>query len=139
MANASTDDLRDRSTGDLMRQLAQETSTLVRQELQLAKAEAAQKGRKAGIGIGIMGAAGIAALLALGSLTAFLILALDGAMPAWLAALLVGAAYAVIAGVLALVGRERVQEAGRPVPEQTIESVKEDVEWAKSRTRSEET
>ena len=139
MADTNAQELRDRPIGELMKQLAQETSTLVRQELQLAKAETAEKGRKAGVGIGLMGGAGVAALLALGTLTAFLVLALDAAMPAWLAALLVGIAWAVVAGVLALLGRERVQEIGAPVPEQTIETVKEDVEWAKTRMRSDET
>src|SRR3712207_708366 len=93
-------DLRDRPIGELMKQLAEETSTLVRQELELAKAEMTQKGKKAGVGIGLMGMAGVAALLALGTLTAFLVLALDGVMPNWLAALIVGLAWAAIAGVL---------------------------------------
>ena len=139
MTQTDSHDLRDRPVGELLRQLAQETTTLVRQELELAKAEVSQKGKKAGLGIGILGAAGVVALLALGALTAFLILALDGAMPAWLAALIVGLVYAAIAGVLALVGRERVQEVGKPIPEQTVETVKEDVEWAKTQMQSDRT
>lgn len=83
--------------------------------------------------------AGVTGLLALGSLTAFLILALDGAMPNWLAALIVGLIWAAIAGLLYVRGKQRVEEAGSPVPEQTIESVKEDVQWAKHPTTSAKT
>lgn len=136
MATRTDNGLRERPIGELLKQLAQETSTLVRQELELAKAEMAEKGRRAGPGIGMVGAAGLVALLSLGALTAFFILALDGAMPNWLAALLVAAAYAVVAGVLYLRGKGRVEEAGKPIPEQTIETLKEDVEWAKTRTGS---
>lgn len=130
------DELRDRPIGELLKQLATETTTLVRQELELAKAEMREKAGKAGPGFGMWGAAGVTALLALGSLTAFLILALDSAMPNWLAALVVGLVYAAVAGVLYLRGKRRVEEAGSPVPEQTIETVKEDVQWAKHPTTS---
>ena len=136
MTQTDNQDLRDRPVGELLKQLAQETTTLVRQELELAKAEVSEKGKKAGLGIGILGAAGVVALLALGALTAFFILALDGVMPAWLAALIVALVYGAIAGVLALMGRERVQEVGKPIPEQTVETVKEDVEWAKTQMQS---
>lgn len=133
------DELRDRPIGELLKQLATETTTLVRQELELAKAEMREKAGKAGPGFGMWGAAGVTALLALGSLTAFLILALDSAMPNWLAALVVGLVYAAVAGVLYLRGKRRVEEAGSPVPEQTIETVKEDVQWAKHPTTSAKT
>src|SRR4051812_32703208 len=95
-----------------------------------------EKGRKAGPGIGMWGAAGVVALAALGALTAFFILLLDGAVPNWAAALIVAAVYGTIAGVLALQGRNKVKEATPPVPEQAVESVKEDVQWAKTRTQS---
>ena len=98
-----------------------------------------EKAGKAGAGAGMWGAAGVIALLGLGSLTAFLILALDGVMPNWLAALIVGIAYAAIAGVLYLRGKQRVEEAGSPVPEQTVETLKEDVQWAKHPTTSAKT
>ncbi len=124
-------DLREQSTGDLVKQLTQQVSTLVRQEVELAKVEMADKGKKAGVGIGMFGGAGVAALLGLGALTAFLILVLDLAMPAWAAALIVGVIWAAVAGVLALQGREKVKEVGTPLPEETTESVKEDVEWLK--------
>jgi hypothetical protein len=131
-----TDDLRDRPINELLKQLANETTTLVRQELELAKAEMREKAGKAGPGVGMWGAAGAVALLSAGALTAFLILALDGAMPNWLAALIVGLVYAGIAAVLYVTGKRRVEEAGSPVPEKTIESVKEDVQWAKHPTTS---
>ncbi len=132
-------DLRDRPVAELLKQLANETTTLVRQELELAKAEMREKAGKAGPGVGMWGAAGATGLLAAGALTAFLILALDGAMPNWLAALIVGLVYAAIAGVLYVTGKRRVEEAGSPVPNKTIESVKEDVQWAKHPTTSAKT
>ena len=132
-------ELRERSVGELLKQLANETTTLMRQELELAKAEMREKAGKAGPGFGMWGAAGAMALLALGSLTAFLILALDGAMPNWLAALIVGLVYAAIAGLLYLRGKRKVDEAGSPVPEQAIETLKEDVQWAKHPTTSAKT
>jgi uncharacterized membrane protein YqjE len=129
-------DLHERPIGELLKQLSQETTTLVKQELDLAKAEIAQKAQQAGKGVGMFGGAGVIGLLALGSFTAFLIMLLDGAMPNWAAALVVTAVYAAIAGVLALQGRNKVKEATPPVPEQAVESVKEDVQWAKTQTQS---
>jgi uncharacterized membrane protein YqjE len=136
VATSNDHELRERPVGELLKQLATETTTLVRQELELAKAEMREKAGKAGPGFGMWGAAGVAALLALGSLTAFLILALDGAMPNWLAALIVGLAYTAVSGFLYLRGKRRVEEAGSPVPEQTVETLKEDVQWAKHPTTS---
>lgn len=132
-------ELRERPVAELLKQLANETTTLVRQELDLAKSEMREKAGKVGKGAGMWGAAGVTALLALGSLTAFLILALDGVMPNWLAALIIGIAYAAIAGVLYLRGKQRVEEAGSAVPEQTVETLKEDVQWAKHPTTSAKT
>jgi hypothetical protein len=130
------EDLRDRSLGELLKRLSQETATLVRQELDLAKAEVAQKGKVAGAGAGLLGAAGVAGLAALGAFTAFLILVLSLLMPAWVAALIVTAIYGAIAAFLAIRGKTKIQEAKPPVPEQTVETVKEDVQWAKTRARS---
>ena len=127
---------RDNSIGDLVKDLAAETSTLVRQEIDLAKAEMTERGKRAGKGAGMLAAGAVVGLLALGALTAVLIAALDLAMPTWLAALIVTVVYAAIAGVLIQIGRKQVQEAAPPVPEETIDSVKEDVQWAKTRTRS---
>jgi uncharacterized membrane protein YqjE len=129
-------DLRDSSTGELVKQLSEQSSELVRQELELAKAELTEKGKRAGIGAGMFGAAGVAGLLALGALTACLILLLGKAMDEWVAALIVTIVYAAVAGVLALRGRDKVREGMPPAPEQTVESVKEDVQWAKTRARS---
>jgi uncharacterized membrane protein YqjE len=129
-------DLRDHSIGALVKDLASETSTLVRQEIDLAKAEMTERGKRAGKGAGMLAAGAVVALLALGALTAGVIAALDLAMATWLAALIVTVIYGVVAGVLAMTGRNQIREAAPPVPEQTIESVKEDVQWAKTRTRS---
>ena len=128
--------LRDRPVGELLKQLSEQTSTLVRQELDLAKAELTEKGKQAGLGAGMFGGAGLFAVLALGALTACAILALDTAVAGWLAALIVAAVYGAIAGVLALTGKTKVQQATPPVPEQAVGSVKEDVEWAKTKAKS---
>jgi len=137
MASPVQEALRQRSTGDLVKELSQQVTELVREEVALAKAEMAEKGRKAGPGAGMLGGAGVAALAALGALTAFLILVLDLAMPSWSAALIVTVLWGVVAGVLYLQGREKVREVGKPIPEKTVERVKEDVQWLKGRTKSE--
>ena len=126
-------DLRERGTGELVKQLSNQVSTLVRQEVELAKTETAEKGKKAGVGAGMFGGAGVAGLLMLSSLTAFLILVLALVIPAWASALLVTALWAAVAGVLALQGRNKLREMGGPVPEKTVETVKEDVQWLKNR------
>ena len=126
-------DLRDNSIGDLLKQLSEETSTLVKQELALARAELEQQGKRAGKGAGMLGGAGVAVLLMLGTLTATLIGVLDTAMAFWLAALIVTVLWTAVAGVLALQGRNEIQQATPPAP-QTVETVKEDVQWAKTRT-----
>jgi uncharacterized membrane protein YqjE len=133
---ASGADPRDQSIGELVKDLATETSTLVRQEIDLAKAEMTERGKQAGKGAGILGAAAVVGLLAAGALTACLIAALDLAMATWLAALVVTVVFGAIAAALAMTGRKQIQEAAPPVPEQAIDSVKEDVQWAKTRTRS---
>jgi Putative Actinobacterial Holin-X, holin superfamily III len=169
--------LRDESTGQLVKQLSGEVSTLVHQEMDLAKAllreeigraretlardvelakeELSEKGKHAGMGAGMFGGAAVAAVLALGTLTAFLILALDGVMDNWLAALIIGLVWAAVAAFLALRGRAELRKMGSPVPERAIdqiktdagnlasglkndaetsaESIKEDVQWAKTR------
>lgn len=125
--------LRDRGTGELVKTLSGQVSTLVRQEVELAKAEVAEKGRKAGVGAGLLGGAALAGLLMLGSLTAFMIIVIAVAIPAWAAALAITVLWGAIAGVLALQGREQLRRMGKPVPEQTVETVKEDVQWLKDR------
>jgi MFS family permease len=127
---------REQSLGELVQELATETSTLVRQEIELAKVETTQKARTAGKGAGLIGAAAVIGLLAAGALTAFLIMLLDGALANWLSALIVGVVFLAIAGILALQGKNRIQRATPPVPEQTVETVKEDAQWAKTRAGS---
>jgi uncharacterized membrane protein YqjE len=134
-----TDDLHDRSLGELLKQLSEQTTRLVHQELELAKAEITQKGKQAGMGAGMFGGAGALGLAALGALTACFILALNAVMPAWLAALIVAVVYGIVAFVLVKQGQAKIKKATPPVPEQTIETVKEDVEWAKTQMRSDRT
>ena len=134
---ASTDnELRDRPTGELLRDLSDHTTTLVKQEMELAKAELQEKGKQAGVGAGMFGGAGLFGLGAFAALTACLIAALDQAVEIWLAALVVAVVYAVIAAVLAMTGKQRVKQAVPPVPEQAKESVREDMEWAKTQAKS---
>jgi len=135
-ANGNGGDLHDRPIGDLLKQLSEQTTTLMRQELELAKAEVSEKGKKAGAGAGMFGGAGVSALMGLGALTAAAITLLDNAMSTPLAALIVSVVWFAIAGVLALQGKNKVQEATPPVPEQATESVKEDVQWAKTQAQS---
>jgi uncharacterized membrane protein YqjE len=135
-ADGPTADPRDQSLGELVKDLANETSTLVRQEIDLAKAEMTERGKRAGKGAAMLGAAALFGLLAAGALTAALIAVLDRAMATWVAAVVVAVVYCAIAAALAMTGRKQIQEAAPPVPEQAIDSVKEDVQWAKTRTRS---
>jgi uncharacterized membrane protein YqjE len=137
MTTPGSEELRQQSTGDLVKELSTQVSALVRQEVELAKAEMAEKGAKAKPGLGMLGGAGVAALATIGALTAFLILVLDLAMPAWAAALIVTVIWGGAAAALALRGREKVREVGKPIPKKTVDSVKEDVQWLKGRTRSE--
>jgi len=128
-------DPRDRGLGELVKDLASQTSTLVRQEIKLAQAEVTEKGKLAGKGAGMLAGAAVAGLLALGALTALLIIALDSAWPLWLAALIVTLLWAAVAAVLAMSGRKAIQNATPPAP-QTVETVKEDIQWAKTQTGS---
>jgi uncharacterized membrane protein YqjE len=136
MEHQTTSGQADRSTAELLRQLSQQTGDLVRQEMELAKAELTEKGKAAGLGAGMFGGAGLVALYAVGALTASAILALAIVLDPWLAALIVGVVYAAIAAILALTGRKKVEQATPPVPEQAIESTKEDVEWTKQRAQA---
>ena len=136
MEEQQTPQLEDRPIGELMRQLSDQTTTLVRQEIELAKAEMTAKAKQLGMGAGAFGGAGLFGLYAVGAITACLILALSTAVAGWLAALIVGVVYAAIAGVLALIGKKKTQAGGPPVPERAISSTKEDVEWAKTRAKT---
>jgi hypothetical protein len=126
-------DARSASTGELVRQAAEQISRLVRDELALAKAEMTAKGKRAGIGAGLLGGGGAVALYGVAVLIAAAILGLAEAMPAWLAALIVGVLLLGAAGALALVGRARVREALPAVPEETVRSVRADIDEVKER------
>jgi hypothetical protein len=124
-----------RSIAELLQQLSEQTTRLAQKEIELAKAEMTIKGKRIGIGAGAFSAAGLVAVLALGALTAAAILALATAMDGWLAALIVALVYLAIAGGLSLFGRSKVREATPPVPEQTTETVKQDVQVAKAKIK----
>jgi uncharacterized membrane protein YqjE len=117
-----------RSTVELLQRLADQISRLLRQELQLARLELAEKGRRTGLGAGLLGAAGLVALYGLAALVAAAILLLATAMPAWLAALVVALVLLALGGVLALVGRGQARRATPPLPEQALAGIKADVD-----------
>jgi hypothetical protein len=134
-SSSGANDLRERPIGELVKDLSSQTSTLVRKEIELARAELQQKGKVAGKGAGMLAGAAVAGLLALGALTAALIALLDKAMATWVAALIVMALWAIVALVLAKSGQKALQSATPPAP-QTVETVKEDIQWAKNPTGS---
>lgn len=129
-------DLHDKPIGELLRELSDQTTTLVQQEIALAKAELTEKGKQAGAGAGMFGGAGLLGFFSFAALTTALIAVLSTGMDVWVAALIVAIVYAVIAAVLALAGRTEFRSAGPLVPEQAIESSKEDVQWAKTQAQS---
>jgi MFS family permease len=125
----------DRSLADLARQLSNQTTELVRHEVELAKAELRVKGKRAGVGAGMFGGAGALGVYALGALTAAIIAGIAEALPVWASALIVAALYGAIAGILALRGKKKVQQATPALPEETVQSVKEDVRYTKQRAQ----
>jgi uncharacterized membrane protein YqjE len=136
MAYDQHDGLREQPLGELLKRLSNQLSSLARQEVELAKAELAAKGRVLGRVAGLFGAAALLGLCGLGALTALLILALDEAMPGWAAALIVTVLMLALAGALALLGKQRLEEVGVPVPKETIDSTKEDIKWATTQLQS---
>jgi len=125
----------ERSTGELVKQVSEQISVLVRDELKLAQLEMTRKGEQAGIGAEMLGGGGLIALYGLGCLIACAILALNLALAAWLSALIVGVVLLAVAGAAALLGKSRLQMATPPVPAETVDSVKTDVEEIKQRAR----
>jgi uncharacterized membrane protein YqjE len=123
------------TTGELVTRLSTQLSDLVRAELQLAKAELAEKGKRAGVGAGLAGAAGVLALYGLGAIIAAVIAALSLFLPVWAAALIVAILIFIVAGVLGLLGKNQIQRATPPVPENTVESVKRDVATVQERIK----
>jgi len=123
----------DQQIGDLVKQLSEQTSTLVRKELQLAQIEMTEKGKRAGIGAGLFGGAGAVALYGVGALVAAVILLLATAIEPWLSALIVAVVLLAAAGAAALMGKKQVQQAVPPQPEQAIQSAKRDVDTVKGK------
>lgn len=134
--NESENELRERPLGEVAKGLTSDLSLLVRQEIELAKAEMAQKVRKVTPGVLMLGAGVGAVLCALGAVTAGLVLVFALFLPSWAAALIVGALLAASVYLLVEQGRKLIADAGSPVPEQTIETMKEDLQWAKTRASS---
>jgi hypothetical protein len=120
---------------ELVKQLSEQTSTLVKKEMQLAQAELKEKGKKAGTGAGLFGAGGLVGFFGAAVLITAIVLALDTALPAWLAALIVAVVLLAGAGIAALQGKKQIEKATPPAPEQTIDSVKQDVETVKEHAR----
>ena len=133
--STSRDPREDASISELLQGLTEQTTRLAQKEIELAKAEMATKGKRLGLGAGAFSGAGLFALLALGAVTAAAILALATAVDDWLAALIVAVAYLAIAGVLALLGRAKIERGTPPVPVQAVESVKDDVQEVKERAK----
>jgi hypothetical protein len=121
----------DASTGQLIGQLTEQLSRLVRDEARLAQAEVSQKAKKLGVGAGLFGGAGLMAFFGLAVLITAAVLALDLVLPAWLAAVIVAVVLFAVAGVLALVGKKDVEQASPPVPTQAIAGVQADIATVK--------
>ncbi|MFC4533410.1 phage holin family protein [Sphaerisporangium dianthi] len=119
------------STADLVKNLSEDVSRLVRDEIRLATIELTRKGRRAGLGAGLFGGAGVVALYGGGALVAALILLLAQVLAPWIAALIVGVALLIAAAVLGLVGKRQVAGATPPLPEEAIRSIKADVDAVK--------
>jgi membrane protein len=126
----------DRSVGDLVHALTQQTSALVRQEMRLAQVELQEKGKRMGMGAGMFGGAGLVALYGVGALIAAAIIGLGTLLEPWIAAVIVGAVLLAVAGILALTGKKQVDRGTPPLPEQAIESTKRDVNEVKARAKS---
>ena len=133
--NSPSNEPKDESVGDLVKQLSQQTATLVRQEMRLAQVELQEKGKKAGIGVGMFGASGLIAFFGAATLIAATVLALATALEPWLSGLIVGGVLLLVASVMALLGKKQIEQATPPAPEHAIESVKRDVETVKAGAR----
>jgi Flp pilus assembly protein TadB len=120
-------DTSQKTTAELVKTASEQISRLVRDELKLAQAELAQKGKHAGIGAGLFGAGGLIALYGVAALLTAVVLLLAYVMPAWVAAVIVGVLLLGVAGLLALVGKKQVQQATPAAPEEAVRNVKADV------------
>jgi hypothetical protein len=126
----------DKPLGELVQDLSRQTSTLIRQEMRLAQAELAEKGKHAGKGAGMFGGASVVALYGVGALVAAAILGLATVLEPWIAAAAIGVLLLLIAGILALTGKKELDEAGPPKPEQALDSAQQDIATVKARARS---
>ena len=136
MERSSTTQLgndQEHSSGDLVKMMSEQVSVLIRDEMELARLEMTSKGKQAALGAGMFGASGVVAVYGVGCLLACAIIAISGVVAAWLAALIVGAALLAAAGGAALLGKQRMQKAAPPVPEQAVADVKADIEEIKER------
>jgi uncharacterized membrane protein YqjE len=125
----------DKPIGELVRQMSEQSSTLIRQELRLATAELQEKGKHAGVGVGMFGGAGVVALYGVGALIAAAIIGLGTLLEPWIAALIVGVGLLAIAGIVALLGKKQVEQATPAKPEQAMDSVQEDIQTVKERAQ----
>jgi MFS family permease len=123
------------STAELVRALSEQSSRLAQMEVELAKAELTEKGKKIGAGVGAFGAAGVVALYMVGALVATAILALSEAVDGWLAALIVTVVLGAIAAILAMTGKKSVEAGSPPKPERAMRTAQQDVEYAKQRAK----
>jgi Flp pilus assembly protein TadB len=135
-SKAPAEDLSSRPTGELVKQMTEQLSALVREELRLAQLEMTEKGKRAGKGAGLLGGAAVVVLLALGALVAAAVAALSLTLPVWVSALIVAVVLLLLAGLLALSGRKQLHRALPAAPRQAVDSVKTDVETLKDRARS---
>src|SRR3984885_694 len=127
-------DVPEPSTGELIKLLSEQVSTLARDELRRAQLEMTRKGKQAGIGAGMLGGGGVLALYGIGCLIACAIIGISRVLAPWLSALVVGVALLAVAGIAALVGKSRLQQATPPVPQEAVQSVRADVDEIKERT-----
>jgi uncharacterized membrane protein YqjE len=130
-----TEELSERSVGELVQQVSQQTAELVRKEMQLAQVELQEKGKRAGIGAGMFGGAGVVALYGVGAIVAAVIILVGTAIEPWVAALIVGVVLLAGAGLVALLGKRQVEQATPAKPERAMESMQHDVEYVKERAR----
>ena len=126
----------DQSTSELVQKASEQISRLVKDEIALAKAELTEKGKHAGIGVGLFGGGGVLALYGVGALFATLIFVLDIWLPLWAAALIITVVLFVSAGILALLGKKQVTQAVPPEPSAAIASAKADVDEVKHAIKS---
>src|SRR4051812_12388977 len=126
----------EQSTAELVQRASEQISRLVRDEIALAKAELTEKGKHAGIGVGLFGGGGVLALYGVGALFATLIIVLDLFLPLWLAALIITVVLFAAAGILGLLGKKQVTQAVPPEPSAALASAKADVDEVKQAIKS---